>query len=589
MSEIIKSQIEHFKKEINKLFKKEVKDDRAFDYLILNIIFDVAMRDTDDYVTDGSNDGGIDCLYYDDEEAKLILCQCKYEETLQYEAIISEFDKMYSTVQNFKRANTGFYNSRLKKTLQNAMDRLPEEGVDNIEYRLYTIAPLDISTALKKINNATHSFASDTVSLFNIDDIESEINSKLEKINVVAYEKIKIDRANHVLNYESTNNTGIMCNVRSSSLIHLYNKYAKHGLFDLNIRRYIRNKLVDSGIKKTLDKDRENFWFLNNGIIIACESFGVDGDTIWLQNFSIVNGGQTTTLIGEYKGSNKEEFSIPCKIVSTKKQDPYANFFTEIAEATNSQKPIYPRDLKSNAPEMLNLARQLQGEGIYLEIKRGVKAFSGCRCAIKNDELAQLILSFAYQRPGTSRSGKKTIFESNDLYARIFKEKYFSDANKKGFILDIIDLFNRFRVIDKKYREGQLLGEAQFEILKNGQQVIFALLGVVYRLANGDITAVELKNKPDDLKAVSPTLATFLSNYKNDDLDKKLQDLVGIIIEVVAEAYSIAYENKLTTSVSNFLKTDQKYYDSIVKFFAARLSFRTGEEIKQAMDIFKRK
>lgn len=589
MSEIVKSQIEQFKAEILKLFKKEVKDDRAFDYLVLNTIFDVDMHDTDDFVTDGSNDGGIDCLYYDDEEAKLILCQCKYVEMIQYEDIISEFEKMYSTVQNFKRANTGSYNSRLKKALQNAMDRLPEEGVDNIEYRLYTIAPLDINTALKKISNTTHSFATDTVSLYNIDDIEREINNRLEKINVVEEEKIKIDRAKHVLNYESKTHTGIMCNVRSSSLIHLYNKYAKHGLFDLNIRRYIRNKLVDSGIKKTLDSDRENFWFLNNGIIIACESFDVDGDTIRLQNFSIVNGGQTTTLIGEYKGSNKEEFFIPCKIVSTKEPDPYANFFTEIAEATNSQKPIYPRDLKSNAPEMVNLARQLQSQGIYLEIKRGVKAFPGCKCAIKNDELAQLILSFAYQRPGTSRSGKKTIFESNDLYARIFKEKYFSDANKKGFILDIIDLYDRFRVIDKKYKEGQILSDEQLEILKNGQQVIFALLGVIYRLANGDVKAVELQNKPDDLKAVPPTLAAFLSNYKKDDLDKKLKEMIGIIIEVVTEAYNIAYNGKLTTSVSNFLKTDQKYYDNIVKFFAARLAFRTGEEIKQAMDIFKRK
>lgn len=47
-------------------------------------------------------------------------------------------------------------------------------------------------------------------------------------------------------------------------------KYAGKGLFDLNIRKYIRNTLVDNGIKNTLDKDRQNFWFLNNGIIIAC-------------------------------------------------------------------------------------------------------------------------------------------------------------------------------------------------------------------------------------------------------------------------------------------------------------------------------
>lgn len=141
-----------------------------------------------------------------------------------------------------------------------------------------------------------------------------------------------------------------MCNVLSSSIIALYNKYAGYGLFDLNIRKYIRNKMVDSGINETLDRNRENFWFLNNGITIACDNFDVDGDTVWLEGFSIVNGGQTTYLIGNYKGSGKGEFYIPCKIVAVNKGDADNSFFTKIAEAVNSQKPIYARDLKSNNP-----------------------------------------------------------------------------------------------------------------------------------------------------------------------------------------------------------------------------------------------
>ena len=118
---------------------------------------------------------------------------------------------------------------------------------------------------------------------------------------------------------------------------------------------------------------------MNNGIIIACEYFEIDGDTVKLSKFSIVNGGQTTTLIGNYKGTNTKEFYIPCKIVATKvdpkstKSDSNADFFTKIAEATNSQKPIYARDLKSNAPEMVQLYNWLKNEKVYLEIKRGLQ------------------------------------------------------------------------------------------------------------------------------------------------------------------------------------------------------------------------
>ena len=68
---------------------------------------------------------------------------------------------------------------------------------------------------------------------------------------------------------------------------------------------------------------RDNFWFLNNGIIIACTEFEPDGDTIKLHNFSIVNDGQTTQLIGTYKGTNTKEFYIPCKIVATKNDIPH--------------------------------------------------------------------------------------------------------------------------------------------------------------------------------------------------------------------------------------------------------------------------
>ena len=265
----------------------------------------------------------------------------------------------------------------------------------------------------------------------------------------VSSEKIKIDKPNNYLEYESDALKGIQCNALSTSIISLYNKYAGGGLFDLNIRKYIKNTLVDSGIKKTLDSDRENFWFLNNGIIIACTDFDVDGDTVRLQDFSIVNGGQTTTLIGTYKGTNTKEFYIPCKIVATKNEATASYFYTKIAEATNSQKPIYPRDLKSNSPEMVKLHNWLEQEGIWLEIKRGQKVKKNFKYIIKNDELGQILLSFVHQLPGTSRNGKKKIFDTAATYDKLFKNNYEKDILQKGFIKDLIELDSRYSAIEK--------------------------------------------------------------------------------------------------------------------------------------------
>lgn len=60
------------------------------------------------------------------------------------------------------------------------------------------------------------------------------------------------------------------------------------------------------------------------------------------------------------------------------------------------------------------------------------------------------------------------------------------------------------------------------------------------------------------------------------------------IVKIVADSYETAYKNKFATSVSNYLKTDSKYYEEIVEKFANMLPMLIGEDLKTTMDIFKR-
>lgn len=588
MREVIKSEIENAKEYFLKYQYQSLSEDRLFCHVLLKYIFGVEYNDHADMITDGPNDGGIDFVYYDEEEAKVVICQSKYTEKLDYNTISSELDKMASTIINFNKSNTGSYNERLKSILQNALDRLPDENSGNIEYNVFTSAEVDPNGAMKKITKTNHLFSEDAVSVFTADEIEKKIQSVREALTTIKEAKIKIDHAKNILHYnDSADSEGIMVNAKSASIISLYNKYAGKGLFDLNIRKYIRNNLVDTGIKRTLDRDRDNFWFLNNGIIIACKEFIEDGDTIKLRDFSIVNGGQTTTLIGTYKGNNKQDFLIPCKIVAPKKEGDEINFFTKIAEATNSQKPIYARDLKSNTPEMIRLGKWLQDNNVYLEIKRGVKPNKNCKFCIKNDELAQLILSFIYQRPGTARSGKRVIFENTDVYSKIFKVNYDKDTDKKSFLLDLIDLHERYKIIEINFKKGGL-SEEQAEVLKNGKQIVFAILGVIYRYANNDISENDLNENPQVIKSIPFMYGKFVSNYTGNDLDDKLRRLVYDIVKIVADSYKIAYGSKQTTSVSNYFKTDSKYYNNILKGFVGYLPMTIGEDIKSNMNILKR-
>lgn len=587
MGEIINNEIKLAKQKIKELFNKVISDDRAFSHVLLKYIYEVDYIDQMDSVTDGSNDGGIDFIYYDEEESKVILGQSKYTNNLTFDQIVTELEKMSRTVKNFKRSNTGSYSGRLKRCLQNAIDQLPEDNTDNFEFDVFTTAPVDADNILDKIKTSGVDVPYDAIAIWSTDDIEKKIEQVHSRINTVdKSEVIQLDQTDNYLRYESDDSRGVMCNISSKSLIRLYNKYAGNGLFDLNIRKYIRNKLVDDGIKRTLETDSSNFWFLNNGIIIACREFNIDKDTVTVKDFSVVNGGQTTTLIGSFKKS-LQEFFIPCKIVAAKNENNAPDFFTKIAEATNSQKPIYPRDLKSNTPEMIRLAGWLRDEDIYLEIKRGYKPPKKYEYSIKNDELGQIVLAFAFQRPGTARSGKKVIFQNQNIYDKLFKTEYEKDSNKKQFIIDLIKLNDKYSAVEDELKtEG--LGVEQSEVLKNGKMTILALIGLCYRLVNKDVTEKEVKQEPGDWEDRMFVYGGFVSLYKKNDSAIKFKRLMKDIIKILSDSFKKAINNKSASSASNFMKTDSKYYKEILPDFIDAFDMMVGDDIKTCYDILKR-
>ena len=64
-----------------------------------------------------------------------------------------------------------------------------------------------------------------------------------------------------------------------------------------------------------------------------------------------------------------------------------------------------------------------------------------------------MVLAFAYQQPGTARSGKKNIFENNSLYNKLYKVNYEKDPNKKAFILDLIKLNEDYFSIENELKK----------------------------------------------------------------------------------------------------------------------------------------
>ena len=128
-----------------------------------------------------------------------------------------------------------------------------------------------------------------------------------------------------------------------------------------NVRGYLgHNKGYNKNIFDTLDNSPENFFLFNNGLTITAKYLDVVLERkfgkykVTLNNFQIVNGGQTLRTIYEYAYQNKDNLDkllttlynsrVLVRLLGTL-DDPELQ--TSIAEYTNSQNAISSRDLKS--------------------------------------------------------------------------------------------------------------------------------------------------------------------------------------------------------------------------------------------------
>lgn len=510
--------------------------------------------------TDGTGDGGIDFIYTDDEVMYLI--QGKTSEDLTIEDISNVFYKMKNTVENFESGEYSQYSKKLKSVYKNVYDSLDDNK--NIELVLFTNTKLN-EEVLKKINKLREKpeFSSFEIIIHDKGDIERK--------EILAYsdrDLVEEDAVQIFLNKENKNDklsygeNGIIVNVKATSIKSLYEKHSDSGLFSYNLREHVSQKNVDEGIEFTIKNDKDNFWFYNNGITIGCEDFIESGNKIKLYNFSIINGAQTTTKIGKSKLiDGKHDFPLVCKIVKSDLNNKKSReFIGKISEASNSQKPIKFRDLKSNDIQQKELEAKA-GSNKYplaIEIKRGVKAKNYNKVRekwqrVSNEYVGQLILSCVFQKPGIARNSKNTIFSSKKMYQQVFVRKHDFDT-----LYDLVRLGNIYdeylnRVV-KETNDIDTIG-----IMKNGKLTILAI--VCYLIKKQRKIVVD--HTSDEIYKDNLTGLLF-TDYPKDDLNKKIEEIFKYIIRKLESLYEQKKEVEKITSFSNYFK-NEKFYEIFIR------------------------
>lgn len=277
--------------------------------------------------TDGSNDGGIDFIAVNEGDIykSLVLIQSKNVKDFNSKDEIKDiFTKMAQTVSDFQFNKIGSFNKNLRRIYSEKYDDAVEDE-NSIQLVLFINTNKDeryqdeILQHLSKVE-ALENF---DISIFYRNQVEEHIKSFENGQRFVSEGKVDIYKDH---GYIKNGTNGLLVNISALSVRNLYDKFRDDGLFEQNFRYFVRNKKIDDQINESLKKKRDKFWFLNNGIIIGCKDFYLDGDNIKLEDFSIINGCQTTTILGSYKGSNEDlDFPIPCKIV--KPDQPGEDYF----------------------------------------------------------------------------------------------------------------------------------------------------------------------------------------------------------------------------------------------------------------------
>ncbi|MDO6438556.1 AIPR family protein [Cyclobacterium sp. 1_MG-2023] len=151
-------------------------------------------------------------------------------------------------------------------------------------------------------------------------------------------------------------------------------------LFAKNIRGVLGDSNVNLEIAETLKENPSEFWFLNNGITMICDTVEknmVGGATTEVgqfacTNLSVVNGAQTVSTIGRFGEQDPSALAsvfVPVRIISL--SETVEGFGQKITKANNTQNKVEARDFVTFDPEQTRLRDELLMDDVDYHFSRG--------------------------------------------------------------------------------------------------------------------------------------------------------------------------------------------------------------------------
>jgi hypothetical protein len=256
----------------------------------------------------------------------------------------------------------------------------------------------------------------------------------------------------------------------------VHDLYSRFGddLYSANLRGFLnmlgRRTSINSRMMDSLKNSAKNFWVFNNGITLLTKKLTSEEGVLTLTGVSVINGAQTTGVIGLSKVLDAKKIRVPCRIVECNDD----SIIRDIITFNNAQNAIKSSDFRSRDSIQVRLANDFNAYGIsYAHRRDGTPRLpSG---AVVLDSVAAFVCAFHGDFQTAARN-RRMIFEDEELYIRVFRR----DVSVEHLYL-VQTLADAIGEIKDEYASKDETGNLQelekkcFELLRHSPSKYFLL------------------------------------------------------------------------------------------------------------------
>ncbi len=530
---------------------------KAFIHLYLKVKCGMAsFLERHDFITEGTQDGGVDAYYIDRENKKIYLIQSKFRTTKDKfekwkitanDLVRMEVQRILKGEEKDSRGNP--FSAKIRK-FQNEWSRISDQAY----YKYFVII----------LGNLEHYSDEQIKRIIDNSDYEVfDFNRTYKELvfplcSGTYYDpkeiKITIDLVNKeqsTLKQKISTNLGEfpirVIFVPTKEIGRIMSRY-KNAILKYNPRNFLslsNNKVNRKIMGSIINNNANDFAIYNNGITIIADSFELTESTgtknvgqIIMLNPQIINGGQTAYVLSKiYEEQKEKDYSVfdgkevmLKVIILTSEKELNIDFIEQISNATNQQTRVEEADRRSNDKIQLAIEEAIFDTfGYFYERKKG-EFYNGIdRKYIDKDlvvnryGLLKAYLAWQGDAANARRSGMETLFKE-----KRFKDimKKYADFKKMFFAYKLLTNIEMLEKTSKNHKFGASM--------KYGKMAIISAIG-----------AFGISDKDIDVKNID-----MLAKEKIEEVESLWGDFINYVTK---KPENISY------TVGNFLDQDVYY------------------------------